>query len=30
MDLSVFLTGGGLMEMFTAPHGFFNLSFLPK
>ncbi len=30
MDLSLLLTGGGFLEMFTAPHGFFNFSFFPK
>ena len=30
MDLTLLLAGNGLMEAFTAPHGFFNFSFLPK
>ena len=30
MDLTLLLARNGLMEAFTAPHGFFNFSFLPK
>ena len=30
MDLTLLLAGNGLAEAFTAPHGFFNFSFLPK